>query len=84
MATGSGKTIDLIKLIEILDKLITSKLIPENDILILTHRDDLIDQIKEHIDEYNKMRSRRIKLWDLRRYADVKTGNVLTFKDEIQ
>ena len=83
MATGSGKTIDLIKLIEILDKLITSKLIPENDILILTHRDDLIDQIKEHIDEYNKMRSRRIKLWDLRRYADVKTGNVLTFKDEI-
>jgi len=56
MATGSGKTIDLIKLIEILDKLITSKLIPENDILILTHRDDLIDQIKEHIDEYNKMR----------------------------
>jgi len=83
MATGSGKTVDLIKLIEILDKLISSKLIPENDILILTHRDDLIDQIKEHIDEYNKMRSRRIKLWDLRRYADVKTGNVLTFKDEI-
>jgi len=83
MATGSGKTVDLIKLIEILDKLISSKLIPDNDILILTHRDDLIDQIREHIDEYNKMRSRRIKLWDLRRYADVKTGNVLTFKDEI-
>ena len=83
MATGSGKTVVLIRLIEILDKLISSKLIPDNDILILTHRDDLIDQLKEHIDEYNKMRSRRIKLWDLRRYADVKTGNVLTFKDEI-
>jgi len=83
MATGSGKTVDLIKMIEILDKLISSNLIPTNDILILTHRDDLIDQIKGHIDEYNKVRTRRIRLWDLRKYADVKTGSVLTFKDEI-
>lgn len=83
MATGSGKTVVLIKLIEILDKLISSKLIPDNDILILTHRDDLIGQIKEHIDEYNKMRGRRIRLWDLRRYADVKAGNVLASKEEI-
>jgi len=83
MATGSGKTVVLIKLIEILDKLISSKLIPDNDILILTHRDDLIDQIKEHINQYNKMRSRRIRLWDLRQYADVKAGNVLASKEEI-
>jgi len=83
MATGSGKTVDLIKLIEILDKLISSKLIPNNDILILTHRDDLIDQIRDHVNRYNKTRSRRIKLWDLRRYEDVKTGSVLTFRDEI-
>ena len=83
MATGSGKTVVLIKLIELLDRLISSKLIPDNDILILTHRDDLIDQIKEHIYEYNKIRSRKIKLWNLRKHADVKTGNVLTFKDEI-
>ena len=53
MATGSGKTIVLIKLIEILDDLIASKLIPENDILILTHSDDLnIQEIKEKLGKY--------------------------------
>jgi len=83
MATGSGKTIILIKLIELLDKLKQSELIPDNDILILTHREDLIDQIKQHIDEFNKKATRKIKVWNLKQYDDVKRGNVLAFKGHI-
>ena len=83
MATGSGKSIILVKLVELLDKLIQNKCVPNNDILILTHRQDLIDQIKEHIDEFNKKAIKKIKVWDLKQYDDVKRGNVLSFKEEI-
>ena len=54
MATGSGKTIVLIKMIELLQDLSKNELIPKNDILFLTHRPDLIDQLKEHIEEFNQ------------------------------
>ncbi|MEM2121153.1 MAG: DEAD/DEAH box helicase family protein [Candidatus Woesearchaeota archaeon] len=83
MATGSGKTLVLVKLIEVIDNLIAANLIPKNDILILTHREDLISQIKAHINEFNKVSNRKIKLWDLTQYDDVKNGNVLAFKENI-
>ncbi|MEM0230594.1 MAG: DEAD/DEAH box helicase family protein [Candidatus Woesearchaeota archaeon] len=83
MATGSGKTLVLVKLIEVIDNLMAANLIPKNDILILTHREDLISQIKAHIDEFNKVSNRKIKLWDLTQYDDVKNGNVLAFKENI-
>lgn len=83
MATGSGKTIVLVKLIEVMDKLMDVEVIPKNDILILTYRDDLISQINLHVTEFNRSRKRRIKLWDLTQYEDVKNGNVLSFKDDI-
>lgn len=54
MATGSGKSIVLVKLIEVLLDLIRNDLIPQKNILILTHREDLIDQIKKHIFEINQ------------------------------
>jgi len=54
MATGSGKSIVLIKLIELLQKLIKNGLLPDNRILFLTHRQDLIDQLKKHIVEFNE------------------------------
>ncbi|AEE14792.1 type III restriction protein res subunit [Thermodesulfobium narugense DSM 14796] len=53
MATGSGKTLIVVKLIEILGKLIAKKELPKGDILFLTHRDDLLDQFKEHAEEFN-------------------------------
>lgn len=83
MATGSGKTVVLIKLIALLDKLKQFKLIPNNDILILTYREDLIEQIKQHIKEFNKKATRKIKFWDLKEYDKVKRGAVLTFKENI-
>lgn len=53
MATGSGKSIVLIKLIELLQDLMKGELIPSCDILFLTHRQDLIEQLKTHIKEFN-------------------------------
>ncbi|MCB9211838.1 MAG: DEAD/DEAH box helicase family protein, partial [Ignavibacteriales bacterium] len=58
MATGSGKSIVLIKLIELLQDLMKNETIPQNEILFLTHRPDLIDQLKAHIIEFNQYTKR--------------------------
>ncbi len=84
MATGSGKSIVLIKLIELLHDLMKGGLIPKNDILFLTHRQDLIDQLKAHINEFNtyarKERSIELVVRDLKELPDRKIANE-SFKD---
>ncbi|MDI6839868.1 MAG: DEAD/DEAH box helicase family protein [bacterium] len=72
MATGSGKSLVIIKLIQILAELIKRKEIPLYDILILTHRDDLIGQLKHHVDEFNYVNEPRIILKELKDYPEVK------------
>lgn len=80
MATGSGKTLIIVKLLEILHKAIVNKDIPTNDILFLAHRDDLIEQFKRHVDEFNQFRSGvRINLHSLREYESIKRTNFLSF-----
>jgi len=54
MATGSGKSVVLIKLIELLQNLMRNEILPDNRILFLTHRPDLIEQLKKHITEFNE------------------------------
>jgi len=85
MATGSGKTLIIVKLIEFLGKLISEKEIPTRDILFLAHRDDLLDQFKNHIEEFNSFNfETKINLKNLRDYESVKRENVLPFaKNEI-
>ncbi|MEM4735737.1 MAG: DEAD/DEAH box helicase family protein [Candidatus Thorarchaeota archaeon] len=83
MATGSGKTMVLIKLVELLDRLREARLIPYNDILILTHRDDLIEQIEHHVREFNRGATRPVMLWELDRYDEVKSSNSLLFPDAV-
>ncbi len=83
MATGSGKTIVLIKLVELLDQLKESKLIPNNDILILTQREDLIDQIKSHITEFNLTAKKKIKIWNLKEYDRAKRFLIPLHKEKI-
>ncbi len=84
MATGSGKSIVLIKLIELLHDLMKGGLIPKNDILFLTHRLDLIDQLKAHINEFNtyarKERNIELVVRDLKELPDRKIANE-SFKD---
>jgi DNA or RNA helicases of superfamily II len=85
MATGSGKTLIIIKLIESLGKLIAKKEIPKNDILFLAHRDDLLDQFKNHIEEFNSFNfDTKINLKNLKDYESVKRESPLPFaKNEI-
>jgi type III restriction enzyme len=77
MATGSGKTLALVKLVELLYILMKRQEIPTQDILILTHREDLLAQIRQHIAEYNQHgggvgERPYLRLHELKAYADVK------------
>jgi len=85
MATGSGKTLIIVKLIELLGKLIAEKELPGRDILFLAHRDDLLDQFKNHVEEFNSFNfDTKINLKSLRDYESVKRENALPFaKNEI-
>jgi len=85
MATGSGKTLIIVKLIELLGKLISEKELPAQDILFLAHRDDLLDQFKAHVEEFNSFNfDTKINLKNLRDYESVKRENALPFaKNEI-
>ncbi len=84
MATGSGKSIVLIKLIELLQDLMKNKLIPQNEILFLTHRPDLIDQLKKHIAEFDnyikKEKGIEFIVRDLKEFPEQKIQSSL-FKD---
>ncbi|MDW8029109.1 MAG: DEAD/DEAH box helicase family protein, partial [Armatimonadota bacterium] len=83
MATGSGKTLVIVKLIELLALLIRRPEIPPCDILFLTHRDDLIEQLKRHVEEFNRAHSDfRIVLRELRDYAAVKRENPSLFQEQ--
>lgn len=82
MATGSGKSLVIVKLIEILHELKKRGAIPDEDILFLTYREDLINQIKAHIDEFNSFSPIKIKYWDLKEYDNVK-HNLLFSKEDI-
>jgi len=77
MATGSGKSLVIIKLIEILDILIKRGEIPPYDILFLTHRDDLIEQLRNHVDEFNYIHETKINLRELKEYPEVKRQHTL-------
>ena len=72
MATGSGKTLVIIKLIQILKELMERKEVPSYDILFLTHRDDLIEQLRKHVDEFNYTNETKIDLKELKEYPEVK------------
>jgi superfamily II DNA or RNA helicase len=72
MATGSGKTLVMIKLIEVLANLISKDLIPKKDILILAPKDEILNQIEEHIDKFNTHGDLKIILNDLRNFERVK------------
>lgn len=72
MATGSGKTLVMIKLIEILAILINKNLIPKKDILILAPKDEILNQIEEHIDKFNTHGDLKIILNDLRNFEKIK------------
>ena len=72
MATGSGKTLVMVKLIELLHYLMRKKLIPQKDILILAPKDEILNQIKKHIDVYNQNTSLQVELRNLKEWERMK------------
>ncbi len=72
MATGSGKTLVIVKLIELLRTLMERGLIPVRDVLVLAHRDDLLQQFRAHVDEFNGTGDLYIHVRDLREYPEIK------------
>ena len=80
MATGSGKTLIIIKLVDLLGRLINRGEIPKNDILFLAHREDLLEQFKNHVEEFNGFNfETKINLKSLKDYDSVKRDNSLPF-----
>jgi len=83
MATGSGKTLVIVKLIELLARLIRRNEVPHCDILFLTHRDDLIEQLKRHVEEFNRDRGDfHIVLRNLKEYSTVKRETPSLFHEQ--
>lgn len=74
MATGSGKTLVLVKLLELLHLLMRREEIPVCDVLMLTHREDLLEQFQRTIWEYNHApdAAMHIELRELREYPEAK------------
>jgi len=81
MATGSGKTIVIVKLLELLGTLIKNGKIPKKDILFLTYRDDLIEQFKKHVEEFNQSGENKlvINLINLKEYSARKYNPTISF-----
>ncbi len=71
MATGSGKSLILIKLIEILWRLMRRREIPPYPVLVLSARDDLLEQLRAHVEEFNGgYTDFRIHVEDLKAYPE--------------
>ena len=70
MATASGKTLLIIKMIEILDYLKRKNLIPKNDFMVLFPSEKIQSQFASAVEEYNLGKERKIKLTSLKKYED--------------
>lgn len=66
MATGSGKTLVMIKLIEYLHHLIQHGEIPQHNVLLLAPSEYLLGQIRRTVDEFNSAGGLQIDLLPLR------------------
>ncbi len=84
MATGSGKKLVIVKLLELMAYLIKNEKLPKKDILFLTYREDLIEQFKSHVEEFNHSNNAfYIKLIDLKDYSSRKQSPTLNFRNSI-
>lgn len=68
MATGSGKSIVMIKLIALLDMLMKENIIPKKPIMLLAPNDKIIFQFKQNVELYNNFQSEGIELKALKEY----------------
>ncbi|GAA8696946.1 DEAD/DEAH box helicase family protein [Helicobacter pylori] len=74
MATGSGKTIVIIKLVELLSVAIRMGLIPKKNIMFFSANENLIKQFEKEIEKYNRGK-------DYFKQIDFKNLKKITHKD---
>jgi len=75
MATGSGKTLVIVKMLELLYTLMQRGEIPAHDVMVLTHREDLLQQLRDHVNDFNASgKVPHIHLHELKEYPEVKRG----------
>ncbi|PUB93337.1 restriction endonuclease subunit R [Helicobacter pylori] len=74
MATGSGKTIVIIKLVELLSVAIRMGLIPKKNIMFFSANENLIKQFEKEIEKYNRNK-------DYSKQIDFKSLKSVTHKD---
>ncbi len=74
MATGSGKTIVIIKLIELLSVAMGMGLIPKKNIMFFSANENLIKQFEKEIEKYNRGK-------DFSKQIDFKNLKKVTHKD---
>jgi len=75
MATGSGKTLVIVKMLELLWRLTQRGAIPAHDVMVLTHREDLLKQLRDHVNDFNTAgKVPHLQLRELREYPEVKRG----------
>lgn len=73
MATGSGKTLVIVKMLEVLYTLIQRGEIPAHDVMVLTHREDLLQQLRDHVNDFNSAgKIPHIHLRELKEYPEAK------------
>ena len=75
MATGSGKTLVMVKLIEYLHTLIQHRQIPTHNILILTLGEHLLRQVRHTVKEFNQT-GLHIELVTLREMHNPRQGRL--------
>ncbi len=81
MATGSGKSLIIIKSIEYFNNLMEDGKLPKKDMLLLLPNENIISQFKELINNYNTSAKNSINLVKLDRYSERKRE--LTLLNEI-
>ncbi len=82
MATASGKTLVIVKMVELLWLLSQRGDIPRHPILVLAHRDDLIEQLRSHVNQFNQAGGLFIRLRELRDYADARRESPSLFSSQ--
>lgn len=76
MATGSGKSIVMIKLLSLLGKAIREKKIPNKPIMLLAPNDTILAQFKDNVAKYNNHNTDFITLKELREYESTTQGGL--------
>lgn len=78
MATGSGKTLVMIKLMSLLFELMEANEIPKKPIMLLAPNDKILSQFKERTKEFNAAHTQTLEFVDLKDYES--TLNAGLFK----